>query len=313
MLITGAGGFVGKRLCAALKLREPSWTIYTPPAALASTSPEQLDVSDSAAVGDWVRAHKPDIVIHLAAVAAVTTSVKDPRTAWTVNLNGTLNIVLALEEFAPQAHLLYVSSAEVYGCSFRSGLSLDETALLQPVNPYAASKAAADILVRQAAGSGLSATVMRPFNHTGPGQAEAFVVSSFAGQIARIEAGLQPPVLAVGTLEDERDFLDVEDVVDAYVLALQQRGLAAGEVFNVASGKSVKIGDILDRLLAQSDVRIEVIIDAERLRRAPVPRVIGNANHLRHTLGWEQKISLDQTLRSVLDYHRAYCGSVTAQ
>lgn len=234
----------------------------------------------------------------------MTASVKDPRLAWRVNLDGTLNVVLAMQAHTPGAHLLFVSSAEVYGDSLNGAAPVDETSLLQPVNPYAASKAAADILVRQAASAGLSATVARPFNHTGPGQSDAFVVPNFAGQIARIEAGLQPPVIEVGNLDDERDFLDVADVVNAYGLLLGRRGdPAAHGVFNVASGVAWRIGDILERLLSAARRRIEVRVDPSRLRPAPIPRVVGDASRLRD-LGWRPTRSIDDTLHAVLEEHR---------
>jgi GDP-4-dehydro-6-deoxy-D-mannose reductase len=199
---------------------------------------------------------------------------------------------------------MFVSSAEVYGQSLKSTTPVDETALLQPMNPYAASKAAADILVRQAAAAGLSATVVRPFNHTGEGQSEAFVVPSFAGQIARIEAGLQPPTLLVGNLDDERDFLDVSDVINAYDLLLTQRssGEARG-TFNVSSGVAIRIGDLLEKLLSLAKVRIEVSIDPDRLRPAPIPKVVGDSTRLRR-LGWTPRASLDDTLSAVLDERR---------
>jgi GDP-4-dehydro-6-deoxy-D-mannose reductase len=299
LLLTGGHGFVGRYLEAVLAQGRPDWVIDCP----AAPGPDGagLDLVDADAVAAYVAASKPDMVVHLAAVAAVTTSVKAPRLAWDVNLGGTLNLVLALQAHAPQAHLLYVSSAEVYGASLRSGVPVTEQALLQPINPYAASKAAADILVRQAAAAGLSATVMRPFNHTGAGQSESFVAPSFAAQIARIEAGLQPPVLSVGSLDEERDFLDVGDVVRAYALALDARArLAAGEVFNVASGHAVRIGDLLERLLSQARTPIQVRVDPERLRRAALPRAIGDASHLRKTLDWAPTIGLDATLAAVL-------------
>jgi GDP-4-dehydro-6-deoxy-D-mannose reductase len=298
VLITGAGGFVGGHLTAALKVHHPDWIQDAPGGTVG------VDVTDSQAVEDWIRGSQPDIVVHLAAVAAVTASVKDPRLAWRVNLDGVLNVVFALQEYAPAAHLLFVSSAEVYGESLNTGQPVNEGALLQPVNPYAASKAAADILVRQAVAAGLSATVARPFNHTGSGQSEAFVVPNFAAQISRIEAGLQPPVIEVGSLDDERDFLDVNDVVSAYRLLLDRREEPeARGVFNVASGEPTRIGDILDRLLSLAKVRIQVTVDATRLRATRTPRVIGDASRIR-ALGWAPTTPLDQTLAAVLEDHR---------
>jgi GDP-4-dehydro-6-deoxy-D-mannose reductase len=301
VLITGADGFVGRRLVAAMAERRPGWTISAVGGPLGA---DGLDVVDPDAVARAVQRARPDIVVHLAAVAAVTDSVRDPRHAWRVNLDGVLNLVLALQAKAPDAHLLFVSSAEVYGASLNQGAPVDEQALLQPVNPYAASKAAADILVRQAAASGLSATVARPFNHTGAGQGEAFVAPNFAAQVARIEAGRQPPVISVGGLDDERDFLDVSDVVEAYLLMLERRAeLGRGAVLNVASGTPVRVGDILEQLLSQAKVRIEVKVDPERLRPSGVKRVVGDASRLR-ALGWSPLIALNDTLAAVLEDKR---------
>jgi GDP-4-dehydro-6-deoxy-D-mannose reductase len=153
---------------------------------------------------------------------------------------------------------------------------------------------------------------MRPFNHTGAGQSESFVAPSFAAQIARIEAGLQSPVLSVGSLDEERDFLDVLDVVKAYVLALDARAtLAQGEVFNVASGKAVRIGDLLERLLRQARTAIEVRVDPQRLRRAAIPKAVGDSARLRQTLNWTPAIGLDDTLRDVLEDQRRRLASET--
>jgi GDP-4-dehydro-6-deoxy-D-mannose reductase len=300
--ITGAHGFVGRHLVQALRDSQPHWTLDTPEGPQTVGG---LDVVDADAVEAWIAVSRPDVVVHLAAVAAVTVGLADPRFAWKVNLDGTLNLVLALQRRQPDADLVFISSAEVYGASFLNAASLDERALLQPVNPYAASKAAADLLVRQAAADGLAATVMRPFNHTGPGQDEAFVAPSFAGQIARIEAGLQPPVIDVGSLDEERDFLDVADVVQAYRLAIERRrDPAMSGVFNVASGQPVRIGDLLDRLLSQAKRKIDVRVDPARLRKAPIPRVVGDASRLR-SLGWRPTRNLDDTLRAVLEERRS--------
>jgi GDP-4-dehydro-6-deoxy-D-mannose reductase len=311
VLLTGGRGFVGSRLTARLAARHPRWRLDTPAAPGTGSSGEStLDIADAAAVEAWVAREKPDIVVHLAAVAAVTEAVKDPRRAWDVNLGGTLNLVLALQKHAPDAHLMFVSSAEVYGASLgRDGAATDEAVLLRPTNPYAASKAAADLLVRQASMEGLSTVVMRPFNHTGPNQSEAFVAPAFAGQIARIEAGLQPPVLSVGSLDDERDFLDVEDVTAAYAAVLDHRDrLPGGEVFNVASGRAVRIGDLLETLLSQARVKIEVQVDPSRLRREPARRIVGDASRLQAATGWRPEIPFAETLGRLLQARRAARG-----
>ena len=305
-LLTGGRGFVGARLAAALRTRHPNEIVEAPDRTSSSQAPDVLDVTDAGLVETWVRERRPDVVVHLAAVAAVTAATLDPRLAWRVNLEGTLNLVLALQAHAPDAHLMLISSAEVYGRSLEQLQPIDERALLRPVNPYAASKAAADLLVQQAGEVGLSVCIMRAFNHTGPGQSELFVAPSFAAQIARIEVGLQPPVLQVGSLDEERDFLDVGDVVEAYVSALDARDrLPSGEVFNVASGRAVRIGDLLETLLSLSSKKIDIALDPVRRRAAPVRRIVGDATRLSAATGWSPQRDINSTLSSVLTYERA--------
>jgi GDP-4-dehydro-6-deoxy-D-mannose reductase len=166
----------------------------------------------------------------------------------------------------PDARFVFVGSAEAYGREFKGG-ALKEDSGFSPMNPYAASKAAGDILVRQQAVDGLRTIVLRPFNHVGPGQRQDFVVSAFCSQIARIERGLQEPIIQVGNLEARRDFLDVRDVLDAYVAVVGEgRDIPAGSVFNLASGRTVTIREVLDDLLSLSDIAIDVRVDPARLR-----------------------------------------------
>ena len=305
LLVTGASGFVGRRLVAAARARWPQAQV----AALGGPGdPHGLDVTDAAAVLRAVREARPSHVVHLAAVAAVTQAARDPQRAYAVNLSGTLNLVEALRAEAPDAFLLHVSSAEVYGRSLReaAGRPVDESARLQPLNVYAASKAAADLLVGAAAAQGLKAAVARPFNHVGAGQTLAFVAPAFAAQIARAEAGLQPPVVHVGGLDDARDFLSVDDVVDAYLLLLDRAdALAPGAVFNVASGAAVTIGEVLRRLLAHARLPLQVEVDPARLRRDSPAAYVGDASRLARELGWAPRRSLDAALGEVRAAARA--------
>lgn len=308
VLLTGASGFVGRRLIAALVSRFPGARIVRTDRAGDESSPGEprtLDILDADAVDALIDEVKPDAVIHLAALAAVQDSIRDPRATWRVNVMGTLEMVMAVQRRAPDCHFLYVSSAEVYGRTAFSGDPVMEDMPLQPTNPYAASKAAADLLVREAAMRGLHATLVRPFNHTGPGQDDRFVIPAFCSQVARIEKGLQPPEVLVGDLADERDFLSADDVVDLYVRIIAAgRALPPGLVLNAASGKSRRIGDILDAILAASTTKIAVKVDPSRLRRTRVPRIVGDASRARAVLGWEPVKPFDQMLAETLDYWR---------
>lgn len=293
ILITGAAGFVGRHVLAECGAHFPAAE------CIAGTA----DVTDATAVDAMVAAARPDAVIHLAGIASVPAARAAPDHAFAVNLGGTLALARAMLDHAPDAVLIHAGSAECYGASFRGGLALDETAPLAPLNTYAASKAAADLaLGALVAEAGLRAIRFRPFNHAGPGQSDAFVLAAFASQIARIRRRSQPPVIKVGNLDASRDFLDVRDVVRAYVLAIERAEiLSHGAVFNLASGTPRRIGDILARMIGLSGIPITVEIDPERLRPVDIPIAGGNAGAARANLGWTPEIPFEATLLSVLE------------
>lgn len=264
----------------------------------------QLDITDAGQVRTVIAAERPTHLFHLAGMAKVYNP--DTRQTWDVNFGGVLNIAMAVRELAPFCRLLCCTSSEIYGHSFRSGEPIDETAQIDPMNAYGASKAGADMLIGEMTKHGLKAIRLRPFNHIGPGQSETFVVPSFAGQIARIECGRQPPVLRVGNLKIRRDFLDVRDVVDAYVRAFARFDhLPQGCAINIASGTSVAIEDILSIFLSLSNARIKVSVDPERLRSGECAVSIGNASRARALLDWAPRFELADTLKWVLNWHRA--------
>jgi len=286
VFVTGATGFVGQHFCA---LAAPGAEVLAP----------RIEITDHAAILAAVTDAKPDFLVHLAAIAANAVAVADTDRAWAVNLFGTINIAHAA--MAAGAKLLFISSGEVYGASFAPGAALDETAPLQPRNLYAATKAAAEMALAALIPAGLRHIVLRPFNHIGPGQSAHFVLPSFAGQIARIEAGLAPPVLSVGNLAPERDFLDVRDVCTAYWQAIARfEDLAPGTVLNIASGQPVQIRSLLDRLLALSPAKIEVAVDPARLRGGEMPRAAGDAARAHRLLEWAPEQNLDKTLTEIL-------------
>jgi len=307
ILITGGFGFVGPYVIRALQrvCGKTTQILVTggKNAGPASTiQSEVLDVTDKLAVRNVTGQYNPTHVIHLAALAAHGAAAANPDSAWNVHVHGTLNIAHAILDKVPDCWLIHVGSGLVYGESAKSGLPLDETALLAPIDEYGATKAAADLALGALSYRGLKVIRMRPFNHIGVGQSDAFVVPAFATQVARIEAGLAPAVIRVGNLDAERDFLDVRDVANAYALAVRSSTtLAHDAIFNLASGVPRRIGDILTWLLRHSRMAIGVEQDRNRLRRSDLSRIVGDASRIRQALDWKPKYALEETLADILD------------
>lgn len=287
VLVTGASGFVGGHLIPRLEAEGHTVT----------ATDLDLDVTDAVAVEARIAAIGPEAIVHLAAVSSVAFSWKNPGLTYRVNYVGTRSLLEAVRRRAPKARVLLVSSADVYGSAKPGTAPFDETSPLRPRSPYSRSKAAADLLAGVFADRGVDVLRVRPFNHTGRGQTDAFVLPSFARQVAAIEAGRAEPVLRVGNLESVRDFLDIQDVIDAYVLLLETP--VPADVYNVSSGVGVKIAEAIRILceLAGIDPRIEVNPDFYR----PTDIAVGSATHLQAASGWRPRVPFRLTLESLLD------------
>jgi GDP-4-dehydro-6-deoxy-D-mannose reductase len=319
LLVTGAGGFVGRHLLALLRARFPAALLIAAvrpedgalPALAGADRVVPFDLLEPAACAAMIAETRPDGLVHLAAQPSVAASFGDPLASWGANLMGTIALAEAVLREVRHCRFVLASSAEVYGLSFRAPAPLDETALLCPVNPYAASKAACDIAMGEMALRGLDAVRLRAFNHTGAGQSDSFVVASFARQIARIAAGQQEPVLRVGALDRWRDFLDVGDVCAAYGAALAAES-RPGAIYNIASGTARRVGDILAALIALSGVTAAVELDAGRVRPTDIARVAGDAARARSELGWAPAVPWEETLETVLrDWRRRVAACPT--
>jgi len=310
-LITGYDGFVGPYLAEHLLAngRGVFGTVYVNTKSLpphqkrlknkVTTLP--LELTDYESVKAVIEESKPNEVYHLAAISHIPTSWKNPHLTFSVNVIGSLNLLCALREARREVRFLAVSSAEVYGSPLADELPVTESAPLCPENPYAASKAAFDLLAYQwSRFPGMHIVRVRPFPHTGPGQSTDFVCPSFARQIAQISLGLAPPVIKVGNLSARRDFTDVRDVVRAYALALESG--KNGEVYNVCSAKSHSIKGILRTLKSFCPKKIKVEIDPTRLRPGDTSDMRGSFAKLRKATGWRPRIPFTTTLRDLYQY-----------
>jgi len=259
VLVTGADGFVGTHLVRALRGRDDLVEACCGPGR-----PGALEITDSAAVLERVSRFRPEAVIHLAGVSSVAWSHEHPDETHRVNVGGTENLLDAVRKAAPNARVVLVGSGEEYG-RLPSGTRAVETTPLAPLSPYASSKVAAEELGRHAATAhGLAVLLLRPFNHLGRGQANHFVIPSFARQLVSIARGDVPAVVDVGDLTPVRDFSHVEDVVSAY-LVLLERG-TPGEVYNVCSGQGISILDALAELQELAGTHAQIRVDPSRLR-----------------------------------------------
>lgn len=311
VLITGINGFVGSHLTdllvsedyqvAGIDLIRDQTHLSKVPSPITVW---RGDVCDVRFIEEILAEIKPDYIYHLAGSAFVPDADADPRSVYTVNVLGTLNLLEAVRSARLDSRVLIVGSGEVYGPVPEEQLPVKEEYPLRPTTPYGVTKACADLLGYQyAATYKMNVIRVRSFNHTGPGQSEQFVCSAFAKQIVEIEKSIRKPILNVGNLEARRDFTDVRDVVRAYRLVLE--GAQECAVYNVGSGKAWRIGDLLKILVRQSTVRdIKIQEQKARVRSNDVPVMICNASKLERDWGWKAEIPIEQTFHDLLDYWR---------
>ena len=290
IFLTGANGFVGTWLQEHLQDKGDEVVCIS----------ADLDLSEQDRIAKEMDNATPDVVMHLAAWADVATSWKDPAKVFDVNAVGTLNVLQAARQLALPPKVVLISSADVYGIVQPAELPLTELSPLRPTTPYAASKVAAEFLGLQAyLGWKLPVVTARSFTHIGPGQRDDFVVSALARRVAAAERAGDDSIV-VGNLEAERDFTDVRDVVRAYRL-LAEKG-KPGETYNVCSGTSVKVADVLSFMLSLTTHPIKVKHDPSLMRQVDVPRMLGSAAKLTADTGWNPNIQLEQSMRDVFGF-----------
>lgn len=311
-LITGITGFAGSYLAEHL-LANGDIDVYglglpqAGPGHIAHLLDRVHLVTGSLNDADWARQvladTAPDYIFHLAAQASTPVAVADPAGTLIPNILGQLNILQGCVALKLDPVVLIVGSGDVYGMVRPEDLPLTEDTPLRPTNPYAVSKITQDMMgLQYFLSHHLRCVRVRPFNHIGPRQGDAFVVASFARQIAEAEAGLRSPVLQVGNLDTARDFTDVRDMVRAYWLAVRKG--QPGEVYNIGSGRATSIRDLLMQLVAMSHTRLTIAVDPAKLRKSDVSAVRSDCTRFRQATGWQPAIPMEQTLRDILAYWR---------
>jgi GDP-4-dehydro-6-deoxy-D-mannose reductase len=315
VLITGINGFVGGHLAEYL-LSESTYDVWglsrsstiDLPTLAGEVRLLKADLQSREEIHTALAEAAPEIIFHLAGQPFVPESFRDPAGTLQTNILGALHLFQGVIEHELQSRIVLIGTVEEYGLIRPEDLPVDEATPLRPTSPYGVSKVAQGLLGLQYHRSHkLDVVCLRPFTHIGPRQNERFVTAAFARQIACIERGLQPAVVKVGNLSACRDFTDVRDMVRAYALAAQYG--AAGEIYNIGSGRSTEIRAVLDMLIAASSTTVEVIRDEALMRPVDIPQMICDPTHFHSCTGWEPRIPLSQTLGDILDYWRAVVTS----
>ena len=318
-LITGISGFVGSYLVEYL-IDNTDWEIFgmlrwqdslenmdkTVPLANADGRVQFVyaDLRDTVAIRNVIREVVPDYVFHLAAQSYPLTSFTSPLDTLDTNIQGTLRLLEAIKEFCPKAMVHICSSCEVYGRVSKEHVPITEDTPFHPASPYAISKIGTDLVGQfYAEAYGMNIMITRMFTHTGPRRGDVFAESSFAKQIAMIEAKLIPPLVKVGNLASLRTLADVRDAVRAYYMLLTIKPVP-GAVYNIGGSHTCTVGDILDTLLSKTSMNIEVKVDPSRLRPLDADLQIPDCTKFMKHTGWKPEIPFEQTMSDLLNYWR---------
>lgn len=307
VLILGAAGFVGNHMIQYIK-SYTSWNISVTKMKNENISIEGIDIYDLDILNiediiTLFKSIKPDYIFHLAAQSSVAVSWKNPKLTVDINIKGTINVLDALRELDYKPRILLVGSGEEYGMVSQVDIPIHERVLPKPGNIYAATKVCQNMIGRIYANAyELDIINVRAFNHTGPNQSPQFVIADFCKQVADIEKGRQKPVIKVGNLSAKRDFTDVRDVVRAYCILIEKGVI--GETYNIGSGYTISIKDILDIILSFSKIKIKVEIDSSKFRPIDIPIIEADTFKVFECCGWKPRIKIEQTIKETLEYWR---------
>ena len=309
VLVIGAAGFVGSHLLSYL-LSQNNTAVYATILQHESISADfedkipiaKVDILAYDKLCELINGIQPDYILHLAAQSSVHVSWKKPQLTFQINTIGTINLLEAVRIFSPASRILIVGSSEQYGQVKPENLPVCEDSTLEPENPYAISKLAQEDLARLYYKSYQTKVILvRAFNHIGPGQSSQFVISDFAKQVAEINLGIKDPQITVGNLNAKRDFTDVRDIVNCYWLLIQNG--VPGEIYNVGSGKSISISDVLEMIIKQSAKNIRVIIDKDKYRPLDTPEIVANIDKLHKCIpSWNSEYEIEKSIEDTVRY-----------
>ena len=278
----------------------PSDLLYLAPTARLHAA----DLHDGARLVEILTEVLPEWIFHLAGYAKTGKSFGEPDACWKANLDGTRALYSAIEQSGLRPRILFASTGLVYGDPDPGRTDIDESAALEPASPYAASKAAADLLSYQVTRNpGLDVVRIRLFNQIGPRQSSDYAIANFARQIAAIENGRQQPVLETGDLSAYRDLTDVRDMTAALVKVIEFG--ESGDVFNAGRGEVWRIEEVLTRLVGLARVKLKVHSIAQSSRTTDTAISRADPTKLRAKTGWRPQYELDTTLANILEYWRS--------
>ena len=306
-LIIGAAGFVGKYLIEELLL-DGNIEIVATKLSFEKLEIKQiqiydLDILDEKSIALLLKNVQPDYIYHLAAQSSVNMSWKEPGLTVDVNIKGSINLLEAVRKTASHSRILMVGSSEEYGDIKSEEIPIDEENLLRPINIYAVTKACQNMLSKiYAKAYGINIIQVRAFNHIGPAQSPNFVVSDFCKQVVEIEKKIHVPIIKTGNLSAVRDFTDVRDVVKAYTKIIQLGTI--GETYNVGSGSSKSIKEILMLILSLAKCNIEIKTDSTKMRPIDTKIIEADISKMYKLLNWRPQIELETTIQEMLNYWR---------
>ena len=304
-LVIGAAGFVGPYLCK--NLLDNGFDVLATKLESENSKGEfkfvNLNILKKEEIDALLKEFAPDVIFHLAAQSSVKLSWEKPQLTFSINVIGAINLLESVREFASNAKVVLIGSGEEYGQIDQSKLPVKEDTKIEANNFYAVSKATQNSIGRiYAQAYGLNVVSVRAFNHIGVGQLDTFVIPSFCKQVVEIEKTNKPGVIKVGNLSSKRDFTDVRDIVNAYrLLALKGK---SGETYNVGSGHSYKIEDLLNIILSLTNASVKVEIDPARFRPVDTPEVRADISKLVKDTGYKVEHDLKDTIKEIMDSYR---------